>query len=130
MPGNNCFMSIFLPILLGVTVGFAVIPTTTDIAEDSESIINELAKLTSNRTPDACAGDLELVSEFIARAEVKATEDQFEQALTAIKYSQNELRQISYSRPWCQNVALKLKPILKSTIDVGREIERLQKQSV
>ncbi len=102
---------------------------TTHIARDSESIINQLAKLNPS-TPDACRGDLKLASEFIARAEATATEDQFEQALTAIKYSQNELRKISYSRPWCQDVALKLKPILKSTIDVGREIERLQKESV
>lgn len=130
MPGKTRFMPVFLLTVSIATAGFAVLPTTTHIAEDSESIINQLAKLTSNTTPDACTGDLELVSEFIAKAETKASEDQFEQALTAIKYSQSELRQITHSRPWCQNIALKLKPILKSTIEVGAEIERLQKQTV
>ena len=118
---------IFLTCLLLTNVSFASSHDTYWIEHDCVRAAGQLHDLIQSKPDDICAGDLEMASAYIEATALKLQHNKIEQALTAIKYGELELKEISTNRSYCASFASSVKPVLAAVIRISSEIEVLER---
>lgn len=115
--------------LIGVlmsNVTFASYPDSHDIERSSRYLIKQCNRLLYSKAEDVCAGDVGIAVSYINAATGKVRQQNYLQALTAIKYGEHELQAIT-KRSYCGHFSTEIKPIIEQTIRLGAEIEMLER---
>lgn len=117
-------------ILIGVAmsnVTFAGYPDSYDIEQSSHDLVKQCNHLMYSKSDDVCAGDVGMATAYIDSATRKVRQQNYLQALTAIKYGEHELRAIT-KRSYCRHFSTEIKPMIKEAIQIGSAIETLERQ--
>ncbi len=116
--------------LLVCNTSFASHPESSEIARHCSHASGQLHHLVQNKPHDRCSGDLEIAAAYIESAELELRHEKFDKALTSIKYSQLELKEISATRTYCAHFSDSVKPVIAQVILIGSEIEVLERLAV
>lgn len=87
---------------------------------------NQLEHIAETNSKDLCAGDVKIAQAYLASAGKLLRQDKEEGALVSLTYGQNELKEISFSRSYCQRLSPMVKPVLANVILLKSELENIR----
>lgn len=125
----NYLMRFTLPVLGSLLVSqmsFAGYPNKAAIAYQCNQESRKLNHIIASNPENKCAGDVGVAAAYLDAAELQIQREHYNQALVSLHYSESELRNIAYSRAYCDFFSTLVKPSIAQVIRISSELEVLE----